>query len=585
MALDGGYLSLIKKEIESLSIGSRIDKISQPSRDTLVLTLRRRGGTDKLLISAGAAGPRIHYTTHPPENPKSAPMFCMLLRKHLGSGRLVSVQQMGLDRILHLQFETVNELGDTVVLTLAVEIMGRHSNIIIIGPDGRIIDSIKRIDHEMSGVRPILPGMVYTLPPAQDKLNLLDAPAGALTQRLQQGRDLPLAKAILEAAEGLSPIVCRELAFTATKGADVLVSQLRADHFDRLERAVDELKTVLIENRPTPTALVEQGGKPLDFSFIPIHQYGQMATQKVYESCSALLDVFYEEKDRVERTRQHSGDLLKLLANTSERIARRLQTQRQELAQSVDRERLRRYGDLLGANLHTLKRGDSKALVQDFYSETGEMVEIPLDIMLTPAQNAQKYYTEYHKAVTAEKKLVELIAQGEAELEYIDSVLDALTRASSDAELTAIRAELAVQGYTRPQRGHSKKEERLAPLRYRSTDGFLILCGRNNIQNDLLTHKESRNYDIWFHTQKIPGSHTILVTEGREPSNLALEQAATIAAYNSRARHSAKVPVDYTQVRNVKKPPGAKPGMAIYDSFKTAIITPDPELVHSLEVK
>ena len=585
MALDGAYLSLLAREIRAKAGEARIDKISQPSRDTLVIALRWRGGSGKLLLSAGAAGARAHFVTEAPENPKAAPMFCMLMRKHLGSGRLVGVEQMGMDRILHLKFETVNELGDTVVLTIAVEIMGRHSNLMLIGHDGRVIDAIKRVDQSTSSVRPILPGVTYTLPPAQHKLSPLQHTPEELCAAVVGGRDAELSKAILEQVEGLSPVVCRELAAYALQGGGGTAGQLDSRQTERLTEAFAHLQKHLED--PCPTLVLDEGGRPVEFSFLPLGQYGNLRT-RTYEGeqgCSALLCDFFRERDRVERTRQRSGDLLRLLVNAIDRVARRLDTQRQELAQSQERDKLRKFGDLLSANLYTLQKGDSKAVVQDFYDPEGGMVEIPLDMRLTPTQNAQHYYSEYRKADTAEKKLRVLIEKGEEELAYLDSVYDALSRASAEAELTAIRTELAQQGYVRAHNQKGQKPAKLQPMRYRSSDGFLILCGRNNLQNDQLTLKDSRNYDLWFHTQKIPGSHTVVVADGKEIPNRTMEEAAIIAAFNSKARESSKVPVDYALIKHVKKPQGAKPGMVIYDNYKTAIVTPDEELVRSLAEK
>jgi len=585
MALDGAYLSLLAREIRTKVGEARIDKISQPSRDTLVIALRWRGGGGKLLLSAGAAGARAHFVTEAPENPKAAPMFCMLMRKHLGSGRLVGVEQMGMDRILHLKFETVNELGDTVVLTIAVEIMGRHSNLMLIGHDGRVIDAIKRVDQSTSSVRPILPGVAYTLPPAQHKLSPLQHSAEELCQAVVSGRNAELSKGILEQVEGLSPVVCRELASLALRGSTNTAGQLTEEETGRLTEAFAYLQRHL--QQPCPTLVLDEGGRPIEFSFLPLRQYGSLRT-RTYEGehgCSDLLCDFFRERDRVERTRQRSGDLLRLLVNATDRVARRLDTQRQELAQSQERDTLRKYGDLLSANLYALQKGDSKAVVQDFYDPECKMVEIPLDMRLTPTQNAQHYYSEYRKADTAEKKLRVLIEKGQEELEYLDSVFDALTRASAEAELTAIRTELAQQGYVRAHNQKGQKPAKLQPMRYRSSDGFLILCGRNNLQNDQLTLKDSRNYDLWFHTQKIPGSHTVVVADGKEIPNRTMEEAAIIAAYNSKARESSKVPVDYVIIKHVKKPQGAKPGMVIYDNYKTAIVTPDEALVRSLAEK
>ncbi len=585
MALDGAYLSLIAREIGAKVGEARIDKISQPSRDTLVIALRWRGGTGKLLLCAGAAAARVHFITESPENPKAAPMFCMLMRKHLGSARLVGVEQMGLDRILHLKFETVNELGDTVVLTLAAEIMGRHSNLMLIGPDGRVIDAIKRVDQSTSSVRPILPGVAYALPPAQHKLSPLAHSPEELCAAVTSGRDAELSKAILEQVEGLSPVVCRELAAAALGSSTNTAGRLSSQEAQRLTAAFAELQSHLA--KPCPTLVLDEGGRPVEFSFLPLRQYGSLRTRS-YEGelgCSDLLCDFFRERDRVERTRQRSGDLLRLLVNATDRVAHRLDTQRQELAQSRERDKLRKFGDLLNANLYALQKGDSKAVVQDFYDPEGGMVEIPLDLRLTPSQNAQHYYSEYRKADTAEKKLRVLIEKGEEELAYLDSVFDALTRASVEAELAAIRSELAQQGYVRRGSQKGQKPAKLQPLRYRSSDGFLILCGRSNLQNDQLTLKDSRNYDLWFHTQKIPGSHTVVVADGKEIPNRTKEEAAIIAAYHSKARESSKVPVDYALIKYVKKPQGAKPGMVIYDNYQTAIVTPDEDLVRALAEK
>lgn len=576
-------MSRLKLEIEEKALDSRIDKIAQPGREVLILHMRGREGNHKLLISASASSPRIHFTARPPENPKQPPMFCMLLRKRLGGGRLTAVTQYGLDRILRLDFDTVNELGDRVVLSLLVEIMGRHSNIILVDGENRIVDAVKRIDLTMSSVRQVLPGMSYVLPPSQTKLSLLEATADEIVQAVKAGRNLELSKTLMEVLQGVSPILARELAHYATRGMETQKENLSGEQMERLRFAVARLITEMKENTTAACMVMTPEGRPKDFSLIPIHQYGHALVTREYASCSELLDDFYCKRDQMERIKQRSADLLKLLVTISDRISRKLANQKEELAASQDRERLKRCGDLLSANLYSLRKGDWVAKVDDFYQESSPMVDIALDSRLTPAQNAQRYYGEYHKADTAEKMLLKLMAQGEEELEYIDSVFDALTRAESEAELTAIRGELAAQGYLRRQgKGPAKKEEKLAPIRYRSSDGFTILTGRNNLQNDRLTLRDSRGRDLWFHTQKIPGSHTVILTEGREVPNRTLEEACVIAAYNSKARESAKVPVDYTQVRNVKKPPGAKPGMVIYDHFQTAVVDPDEERVLAL---
>lgn len=583
MALDGAFLNRIQQEL-AVAVGARVDKIAQPSREELVMHLRWKGDGGKLLLSAGAGNARVHFTSSSPENPAKPPMFCMLLRKHLSGAKLLAVQQIGIDRILHLEFETRNELGDLVSMLLAVEIMGRHSNIILVGPEGRVLDAVRRVDLETSSVRQILPGKRYELPPGQDKLNILEdsTTCDAIIEKIRAGRDVALSKAVLEAVQGLSPILCREVSHRAVGSGDYLVSELQNHHFKSLRGTLEWLIGAVRAGGTTPVMLLEPSGHPKEFSFLPITQYGDALTLREYPDCCSLLDAFYTERDLSERMRQRSGDLLSLLANTQGRISRRLAAQRQELLDCEKRDELKVKGDLISANLYTLQKGDAVAKLVDFYDELQPEVAIELDPMLTPAQNAQRYYALYRKADTAEKKLTALVGAGEQELVYIDSVFDALTRAKTEAELEAIRRELAESGYLRRRDTRKQKEPKLAPLRYLSDDGFTILVGRNNIQNDRLTLKDSHSRDIWLHTQKIPGSHTVIVTEGKEVPKSTIEQACILAAYNSRARESAKVPVDFALVKHVKKPSGAKPGMVIYDHFETVIVDPDPMLAARL---
>ena len=592
MALDGALLRQIKHELEGCLIGSRVDKIHQFSREEMVFVLRLRepaadgARSAKLYLSAGADSPRLHLTSSSFENPKSPPMFCMLMRKHLGSAKLLEIRQVGLDRILHLIFETRNEMGDLIELTVAIEIMGRHSNIILIDENGRVIDSIKRIDDTMSSVRPILPGVRYTLPPAQDKLDLITSTPEQIEQRLIEGKDTPLSKALLAAVQGVSPIVCREVANYVFVGDDRVISEMTPDHFDRLRFFLSRVILMARDYTGTPTSVIDSRKKPMDFSFLDIHQYGGSMFTRTYDSYSQLLDDFYTQRDNIQRMRHRSSDLLRVLVNTADRIARKLSLQQKELADCSDRETWKIYGDLISANLYSIQKGDRTARLINFYDEAQSEVVIPLDPRKTPAQNAQKYYGEYRKADTAEKKLRELIEEGQQEAVYIDSVFDALTRAQTNDELTAIRAELAEQGYLRKKGSAAKKgkEPKLAPKRYRSDDGFTILVGRNNVQNDQLTLKEARGRDYWFHTKNIPGSHTIVVSDGQEVPDSTLHQAAILAAVNSKAAESSQVPVDYTLIKNVKKPRGAKPGMVIYVSYQTAYVTPDLELEKRLAI-
>jgi len=585
VALDGSFLRQIAHELKGQILDAKVDKIHQVSREELVIILRQRSGSCKLYLSAGADSPRIHLTQTSFENPKTPPMFCMLLRKHLSGARVVALRQVGLDRILQLVFETRNEMGDLVQLTGSMEIMGRHSNFILIDQDGRVIDALKRVDDTMSSVRPVLPGMRYTLPPAQDKLLLTEAAPEEMAQRIAGGRDVPLSKAILAEVQGVSPIVCREIANYVFAGDDRVVSAMDQNHRDKLCFMMGRVQAMARDFAGTPTDVVDSKGKPMDFSFLPIRQYGNMAVTHTYETYSQLLDSFYTQRDNVQRMRHRSSDLLKTLANTSDRIARKISLQKKELEGCAQRETWRIYGDILNANLYSLQKGNRQAVLPNFYEEGMPLVTIPLDVRKTPSQNAQKYYAEYRKADTAEKKLRELIEQGEAEYAYIDTVFDSLTRATTITELGAIRTELEEQGYVRRQSKKGMKPQKLEPKKYISDDGFTILIGRNNTQNDQLTLKESKGRDIWLHTKNIPGSHTIVVCDGKPVPDSTLSQAAILAATNSRAADSAQVPVDYTEIRNVKKPRGAKPGKVIYVNYQTAYVTPDFELEKRLAAK
>lgn len=584
MALDGIFLSTIQKEIASTALNSRVDKIYQPSKEEIVITLRFRGGSVKLLMSASANSPRVHFTNVPLENPKTPPMFCMLLRKHLNTAKLVGVRQLDCDRVLFLDFETVNELGDLVTITIAVEIMGRHSNIIVIHQDGRILDAIKRVNDEMSSVRIVLPGMKYTLPPSQGKLNLFTADKETVLASFKAAKNQDFAKSIMQVYQGISPILARETAYYATGGLELLKNDVSSFRMNRMFDFLEQVKQNVLSGECRYTVVSEKG-KPKDFTLTEINQYGSYLQKEYYTSPSELLDHFYSERDRVERMKQRSHDLLKLLVNATDRITRKLAVQKQELADSVNRDQYKIYGDLIHANLWAIKKGDNSVTVQNFYEESCPEITIPLDQALTPAQNAQKYYTEYRKAKTAEEKLKELIESSEQELIYLDSIFDALTRTSGESELLEIREELSEQGYLRNYRSKNKMLKAQPPMEFQSSDGFTILCGRNNKQNDKLTLKTARNYDLWLHTQKIAGSHVIVVSDGKEIPNRTIEEAAIIAAYHSKARESAQVPVDYTLVKYVKKPNGTKPGMVIFTDYQTAYVTPDKELAERLRVK
>ncbi len=584
MALDGAMLHLIKNELEQGITGAKVDKVFQPAREMIILAMRGKNMNHKLLISAAANSARIHFTRYPVENPAQPPMLCMLLRKKLCGARLASIEQAGFERVLMLKFEAHNELGDEITLSLAVEIMGRHSNIILIDERGLVIDSVKRIDSDLSSMRMILPGLEYELPPTQDKMNIAEDDADHCLNQIKMCKDDKLDKAFMKTIQGISPIVAREIAYRSTKFTDFPVKNLTDAQFDRIRMNLSQLKQIL--NGDGEPNLISVDGKPVDFTFIHPLQYGVSAVSSEYKTYSAMLDDFYYRRDLNDRMKSKSQDILKLLANASSRIAKKLEIQRAELKECGDREKYRKFGDLINANIHMLQKGDIIAEVTDYYSEDCSPVKIHLDPLLTPAQNAQKYYRDYRKMQAAEQHLTQLIEQGKAELDYIDSVLDMLSRAESERELAEIRQELTEEGIIKKQKTSSGKQPpKLPPLRFVSDDGFTILVGRNNQQNDRLTLKESRNYDIWLHTLNVPGSHTVIVCNGQEPPDRTIEQAAKIAAYHSGARQSGLVAVDYTLIKYVSKPRGAKPGMVIYTHQNTLYVHPDEELAARLAKK
>ena len=580
MALDGMLLHFISREISDAALDSRVDKVHQPDRDTILLALRGRNGNRRLLISVSSANARIHLTGSAMENPAAPPMFCMLLRKHLTGGRLVAVRQPGLERCMQLVFECRNELGDLVPRTLVAEIMGKHSNLILLDEADRILGCVKHIDFSDSALRQVMPGLPYQLPPAQDKLDpFLTAPDTMADAVVAQG-DLPLDKAILRRVHGLSPIVCREIAHRTTRGqAECAADALDADGRARLAFFLGELRTL----EPVPVLVCEpEDARPFDFTFLEVTQYGTAAVTRRMESFSALVETAFLERARADLRRRRQQDLLRILSNAAERISRKLAAQRTELAACADREALREQGDLLNANLYRLEKGMPFCELEDFYHDNAP-VRIPLDPTLTPAQNAQRYYKRYRKADHAEKILTAQIAAGEAELTYIDSVFDELSRADTAAELAEIRAELQEAGYVRLRPTDKRPKTQQQPQRFRASDGTVILCGRNNAQNDLLTLRLAHNNHLWLHTKNIPGSHTVICADAANISEQTLREAAGLAALLSKAADSSQVPVDYTLVKYVKKPSGAKPGMVIYTNQKTLYVTPDKALAERLK--
>ena len=584
MALDGAFLYAVKSETEFLK-GSRVEKVYQPSRDEIIIGLRTRQGAYRLLISANANNSRVHITKISVDNPKTPPMFCMLLRKHIGGGKLIDIRQDGLERILYLDFECVNELGDVVTITLACEIMGRCSNLVVINQEGKIIDSIKRVDPEMSRERIILPNTCYQLPPREERLNFLEADKITIANRIKSTEPAELSKALIKVFEGISPILAREWAYYTSKGEYLKSSDITPEHINRLMLKIEKCRDMLLNRKCCFTVVRDNDGILKDFSFINIQQYGNLMQTCEYNSASELLDAFYAQRDLAVRMKQRANDLFKLLVNLNERISRRIAVQSEELEQCGKRDIYKLYGDLLSAEIYKIHKGDTVLVTNNFYDENYPEIEIKLDAMKTPSQNIQHYYNEYKKSATAEKKLAEQIEKGKEELQYIDSVFDALTRATTENEITQLRLELSEQGYIKSSFRKGKPEKSLPPVEYKSSDGFTILVGRNNIQNDKLSLKLAEKSDIWLHTQLITGSHVLILTDGETPPDKTVEEACIIASVNSRGKDSNLVPVDYCLAKYVKKPSGAKPGKVIFTNYKTAFVKPDSELAERLRVK
>lgn len=580
MALDGAFLYAVKQELSSL-IGGRIDKVYQPSRDEIIISIRSEGSTKKVLFSSGANCARVHLTETSPENPKTPPMFCMLMRKHLGGGKLLSIRQDGLERILYFDFECMNEIGDMVRVTVAIEIMGRYSNIILISGEGRIIDAIRRVDAEMSRERMILPGMTYTLPSKPEKISFLYSEKEEIREKLFSLHNNDLSKCLVSTFEGISPLFARECVDRAS-GKDMTLEDLDEATFDKLCDYIFSEREKLLSGNCDFTVLTDENNNLKDFCFTDIKQYGNLMASKSFSTAGETLDKFYSERDNSNRLKQRSADMIKFLSNTSERISRKLALQREELRECDLKDDLKLKGDLINANIWRLEKGQKKAVLENYYDDNKE-IEIALDERLSPAQNAQKYYSEYRKSVNAEIKLTELIEKGEKELIYIDSVLDSLMRSTTENEVLLLRQELAEQGYLRLKGGKQKPPKELPPMEFISSDGFKILVGRNNKQNDKLTLKTAEKTDIWLHTKDIPGSHVIICAEGNEVPENTITEAAVLAAYHSKGKNSAQVPVDYVEVRFVKKPAGAKPGMVIFTNNRTLYIRPDEEIVGKLK--
>lgn len=583
MSFDGFVTRGIKEELAKLLFGGKITQVHQPERDEIVLSIRTFEQNYRLLLSASASNPRIHLTDKKKENPMTAPLFCMILRKHLCGGKIVEIAQEGFDRVIKIGVESYTELGDLTVKTLIIEIMGRHSNIILVGGDGKIIDSVKHVDLTVSAVRQVLPGFPYEVPPAQDKLNpdkcgVSEIEAALLSLNEDKGAD----SALVEIFMGMSPLVSREILYRFCGELRKMLSEIDIKAY---AAAVYAFFEAVKRGEFEPTVVTDDTKKPTAFSCIKLTQYGGRA--EGYDSISRAIDEFYYARGVHEYITRRSAHIVKIINNNIERCRKKIAIHRENFKKAQNRDKYKVYGDLLTANMYRMEQGAEKIAVENYYADPPETVEIPLKADLTPSGNAQRYYKLYSKAKAAELHSSRQISEAEAELYYLETVLESTEKAENYTDIGEIKEELFEQGYISRGKGRKdKSNKKTAPMEFISGDGYKILVGRNNRQNDELTIKMAFSTDIWLHTKIIPGSHTIIRTEGKgDVPDSTIMEAARLAAYYSKARNSTQVPVDYTVVRNVKKPSGAKPGLVIYDNYNTVYVTPDETLAEKLRVK
>lgn len=582
MAFDGITVSAIKAEIEDKILGGRIDKVYQPEKDEIILGIRSMGQAYKLLLTSNASNPKFHFTQTNPSNPMTPPLFCMVMRKHLQSGKIIKIEQPDFDRILNIYVESLNELGDYSVKKLVLEIMGRHSNIILTDENNTILDCIKHIGHDTSSVREVLPGREYTLPPSQGKINTLELDNNNFNEVLENNPSFEIQSVIYKNYTGISPIAASEICYRANVNGSTPVEALtdiqKEVVFNKFAGLVEDIKA----NRFYPESITNEKGKTIDFSPIEMTQFNGLKIKK-YTSISELIESFYANRDFAYRIGQKTQDLRKLITQNIERCIRKKDIQMQTLRSIKNRDELRLKGELLTANIYSIKKGMTTVELPNYYSENQELVAIELDSNKTPSENAQKYYKAYNKAKRTFEALKDQIKSNDEELAYLESVLTSVNNCTDEQDVKEIRRELREEGYVKKVKNQKDKSKKHSvPLHFISQDGFDIYVGKNNIQNDELTLKFARPRDIWMHTKNIPGSHVIIVANGQTIPDTTLNEGAMLSAFYSKAKNSSKVPVDYTEKKNVKKPNGSKPGFVIYETNKTAYITTSEEEIKKI---
>ncbi len=588
MAFDAGMLASVISEIKGEALGAKIEKIHQPEKDQIIIITRSLSGTRKLLIDAGANNPRLGFTFSSKENPLSPPMFCMLLRKHLTGARLAEINQPGFERVCELIFEAYDEMGFPCRRKLIAEIMGKYSNLVFTDENGRIIALLKTVDFTTSSRRQLLPGMTYELPPKQEKLNPTEADFDIFKSEYDKTASEKSADKFITASFlGISSALAREIVFRATRHTDTPLTYCEADE---LWKSFSEVMEQIKGGASSPTMVLDEGGKPIEYSFTPLTHYGKSMQVKEFPTLGELLDAFYDGRDREMRVRQRAADLLHILTNAESRLLKKIHMQEQELCDSEKGEEFKKYGDLITANIYMLERGMKKARLTDYSDMKADgsfgEAEIELDERLSPSANAQRMYKKYNKSKNAKTELTKQLSIARGELEYIYTVFDSLTKAETSADLAEIREELHSSGYASRMKNYTaRKSTAPAYLKFKTSGGYTVLCGKNNLQNEYVTHRLAEKTDYWFHAKGVPGSHVVLVCGGEEPDGKDFTEAAEIAAHYSKHSGGQNVEVDYTFARNVKKTPQGKPGLVIYHTNWSAVVTPDGEKIAKMRVK
>ncbi len=580
MAFDAGFTAAIINELSTSIVNSRVEKIFQPSKESLLLVLRgerkldNKGANYKLLIDAGSANPRIALSDISFENPKVPPMFCMLLRKHLTGAKITSVKQLDFDRAAEIEFEARDELGFLSKKYIYAEIIGKFSNLVFCGNDKKIISAVKTNDISSTSKRPVIPGVTYCPPPPQEgKVSPFGQSRYDFISEYENS-GLSAQKFIMNKFSGISPLVARELAFKSKE-----IPEKLWEEFSSLVDVIENKKFV-------PVMIKRNDGTPLEYSFIPIEQYSHEAKTSLFPSFSTLIEAFFSERARNERINQRAADILRLLTNAESRLQKKISAQKQDLEACLEKEHFKLCGDLITANIYKLSRGLTEVSLPDWSKEGCPEIRVELDSRLSPSQNAQRYYKRYNKCKSAEINLTKQIEIAKNELEYIETVFESLTKAETENDLSEIRRELYESGYASKMKSYTAvKIPAPKPMEFLTTNGYRVLCGKNNAQNDYLTNKLASKNDIWFHIKGCPGSHVVLLCNGDEPPALDFTEAATIAAVYSKAPKAQKAEVDYTRVKNIKKPPSSKPGYVTFSSNYSAVVVPDTELVEGLRKK